>query len=60
MAVCKTDSPRELQLGSHVVRCHAVEQELERHGPAPEKLSQAIRERMAAESKTGTAAATAV
>jgi oligopeptide/dipeptide ABC transporter ATP-binding protein len=57
MAVCKTDSPRELQLGSHVVRCHAVEQELQQHGPSPEKLSQAIRQRMAAEAKTGTTAA---
>jgi oligopeptide/dipeptide ABC transporter ATP-binding protein len=28
MDVCKVDSPRELNLDGHVVRCHAVEQEM--------------------------------
>ena len=27
MPVCRTDAPRALAFGEHVVRCHAVEQE---------------------------------
>jgi oligopeptide/dipeptide ABC transporter ATP-binding protein len=47
MDVCRTDSPRELQLGEHMVRCHAVEQEMQTHGADPAKLSDAIAHRIA-------------
>jgi len=47
MDICRTDSPRELQLGEHMVRCHAVEQEMQTHGADPAKLSDAIAHRIA-------------
>jgi hypothetical protein len=32
MDVCRTQAPRELDLAGHKVRCHAVEQEIDRGG----------------------------
>jgi oligopeptide/dipeptide ABC transporter ATP-binding protein len=58
MDVCRTTPPRELTLatgatvgsssGAHMVRCHAVEQILERGTPDTAHISQIIRDEMAA------------
>ncbi len=49
MDVCRTTSPQVVQIGEHSVRCHAVEQALA-SGPADaERVSQTIREQMAAQ-----------
>jgi oligopeptide transport system ATP-binding protein len=45
MDVCRTDPPKELKLGDHMVRCHAVEQEATA-GRDPHAISQAIAARM--------------
>ena len=45
---CRTESPRELNVEGHVVRCHAVEQEMETVGLDTSKLSGRIAERIAA------------
>jgi oligopeptide transport system ATP-binding protein len=47
MDVCRTDGPRELLLDEHMVRCHAVEQEMQTHGADSAKLSDAIAHRIA-------------
>jgi oligopeptide transport system ATP-binding protein len=49
MDVCKTQSPRELDLAGHKVRCHAVEQEIERSRGTPDvvALSEKIKRAMA-------------
>ncbi len=48
MPVCRTDAPRALTFGEHVVHCHAVEQEQARVGGDPAALSEAIARQMAA------------
>jgi hypothetical protein len=42
MPVCRTDDPKPLTFGEHVVRCHAVEQEQARAGGDPAALSAEI------------------
>jgi oligopeptide transport system ATP-binding protein len=48
MDVCRQKSPRELALGGHLVRCHAVDQEMERLGADPRALSDSIARQVAA------------
>jgi oligopeptide transport system ATP-binding protein len=51
MDVCRTTVPKELNVAGHMVRCHAVEQALERGASEAAQVSQTIREQMA-ESKS--------
>ncbi|MGE3406681.1 MAG: ABC transporter ATP-binding protein [Pirellulales bacterium] len=46
MEVCRRDSPQEIDLSGHVVRCHAVAEELAAHGPDLEKINQALAARI--------------
>jgi oligopeptide/dipeptide ABC transporter ATP-binding protein len=48
MDVCRTTSPKELNLAGHMVRCHAVEQALEGGAEDPAQISQMVREQMGA------------
>jgi oligopeptide transport system ATP-binding protein len=48
MDVCRTTVPKELDIASHKVRCHAVEQELVAGKTDPIALSQSIRDQIAA------------
>lgn len=47
MEVCKTESPRELALGGHSVRCHAVDEEVAKLGSDASAVSAAIAKRIA-------------
>jgi oligopeptide/dipeptide ABC transporter ATP-binding protein len=51
MDVCRTAAPRELNVADHMVRCHAVEQALERGVTEAGAISRAIREQMAEKSQ---------
>jgi hypothetical protein len=52
MDVCRRESPKELVLAGHSVRCHAVEQEIDPRHADPtaeaERVSRAIAEKIAA------------
>jgi oligopeptide/dipeptide ABC transporter ATP-binding protein len=47
MDVCRTTSPKELKIGEHSVRCHAVEQAMQQDTSDVVELSQIIRDQMA-------------
>ena len=48
MDVCRTESPKELNLAGHKVRCHAVEQAMAGGASDPAALSRTIQEQIAA------------
>jgi oligopeptide/dipeptide ABC transporter ATP-binding protein len=52
MDVCRTTVPRELNVAGHMVRCHAVEQALEKGNGEAVEISQAIRAQMAERKST--------
>ena len=47
MPVCRSTVPRELRLGDHRVRCHAVSEEAERVGGDAAQLSELIATKIA-------------
>ena len=52
MDICRQKTPRELALGDHHVRCHVVEQEVEKLGPATAPLAESIARQVAAQGQT--------
>jgi oligopeptide/dipeptide ABC transporter ATP-binding protein len=48
MEVCRRESPKELDLGNHKIRCHAVSETFEKHGADAARLSAEIATRMLA------------
>jgi len=55
MAICRTDSPRELDLAGHKVRCHFVEQHLG-ETTDPVRLSQIVKQGLAEKAPKATPA----
>jgi oligopeptide/dipeptide ABC transporter ATP-binding protein len=56
---CSTTVPKELELGSHKVRCHAVEQQLVQLGPDAAAISQLIGREIATKTGASTASSPA-
>ena len=50
MDVCRNESPRELNLSGHAVRCHFVDQQMLTLGPDAVALSKSVREAITAQS----------